>query len=81
MAAILKNSSPTSAINTCNKIGKCVILVGPIKARFAGKRVGSNTNTNQNGNKNNENITPKKRTQRKNVPTAGFCLNSSACCK
>ena len=59
MAAILKNSSPTSAIKTCNKIGKCVILVGPIKARFAGKRVGSNTNTNQNGNKNNENITPK----------------------
>ena len=34
-----KNSSPTSAIITCNKIGKCVILVGPIKARFSGKEL------------------------------------------
>lgn len=46
MVVIFKNLSLIFVINICNKIGKCVILVGLIKVRFVGKRVGLNININ-----------------------------------
>src|SRR5690606_5244487 len=81
MAAIRKNSTPTSAKMSCKPIGTFPFSFGPIYDNDSGRSDGSFTNKYQTGTNKIDANTALIRIQRMNVPAAGVWRNSSACSK
>src|SRR5699024_9186511 len=80
-AANRKNSTPIIPNKICTYIGILPSSFGPIKLNFSGKRDGSITKSNHSGKRYKDAKTAINLTHLIKVPTAGACLNSSACSK